>query len=79
MGTRLESLQNVRDHCYIQITCLALFVSLNDSSIVSFFMKILLQEPLQKFKVRSREISHARQTFQSGMGSAVHLGVQASI
>ena len=37
MGTRLESLQNVRDHCYIQITCLALFVSLNDSSIVSFF------------------------------------------
>ena len=35
-GARLESLQNARDLSYIQIACTALFVSLNNSSIVSF-------------------------------------------
>ena len=52
----------------IQISCTAVFVSLNNSSIVSFccFTKILWLEPWLKFKVRGREIGRARQTFQSG-------------
>ena len=53
---------------YIQISCTAVFVSLNNSSIVYFccFMKILQLEPWLKFKVDGREIGYARQTFQSG-------------
>ena len=39
---RLESLQNAQDLCYVKIAFVAVFVSLNNSSIVSFccFMKI---------------------------------------
>ena len=52
----------------VEIACVAVFVSLNNSSIVSFccFTKILRLEPRLKFKVRGREIGRARQTFQSG-------------
>ena len=65
---RLESLQNARGSLYVQIACAAVFVSLNNSSIVSFccFTKISPLEPRLKFKVRGREIGRARQTFQSG-------------
>ena len=53
----------------IQISCAAVFVSLNNSSIVSFccLTKISRLEPRLKFKVRGREIGRARQTFQSGL------------
>ena len=56
------------DLSYVQIACAAVFVSLNNSSIVSFccFTKISRLEPRLKFKVRGREIGRARQTFQSG-------------
>ena len=56
------------DLSYVQIVCAAAFVSLNNSSIVSFccFTKISRLEPRLKFKVRGREIGRARQTFQSG-------------
>ena len=56
------------DFSYIQIAGEAVFVSLNNSSEVSFccFMKILRLKPQLKFKVRGREIRHAWQTFQSG-------------
>ena len=56
------------DLSFVQIVCAAAFVSLNNSSIVSFccLTKILRLEPWLKFKVRGREIGHARQTFQSG-------------
>ena len=56
------------DLSYVQIVCAAAFVSLNNSSIVSFccFTKISRLEPWLKFKVRGREIGRARQTFQSG-------------
>ena len=52
----------------VQIACAAVFVSLNNSSIVSFccFTKISRLELRLKFKVRGREIGRARQTFQSG-------------
>ena len=63
------------------IACAAVFVSLNNSSIVSYccYTKILRLEPRLKFKVRGREIGRARQTFQSGkchtfLGSTI-LGV----
>ena len=51
-----------------EVSCAAVFVSLNNGSIVSFccFLKILQQEARLKFKVRGREISRTRQTFQSG-------------
>ena len=57
------------DLSFIQIACAAVFVSLNNSSIVSFhcFAKISRLEPQLKFKVRGREIGRARQTFQSGL------------
>ena len=57
------------DLSYIQISCAAVFVSLNDSSIVSSccFTKISQLEPWLKFKVCGREIISARQTFQSGV------------
>ena len=60
----------VGDLSYIQIACAAVFVPLNNSSIVSFccFTKISRLEPRLKFKVRGREIGRARQTFQSGGG-----------
>ena len=53
----------------IEIACAATFVSLNNSSIVSFccFTKISRLEPRLKFKVRGRDIGRARQTFQSGI------------
>ena len=56
------------DLSFVQIACAAVFVSLNNSSIVSFccFTKISRLEPRLKFKVRGREIGRARQTFQSG-------------
>ena len=56
------------DLSYVQIACAAVFVSLNNSSIVFFccFTKISRLEPRLKFKVRGREIGRARQTFQSG-------------
>ena len=56
------------DLSYVQIVCVAAFVSLNNSSIVSFccFTKISRLGPWLKFKVRGREIGRARQTFQSG-------------
>ena len=56
------------DLSYVQIACVAVFVSLNNSSIVSFCCatKISRLEPRLKFKVRGREIGRARQTFQSG-------------
>ena len=58
----------VGDLSFVQIACAAVFVSLNNSSIVSFccFTKLSQLEPRLKFKVRGREIGHARQTFQSG-------------
>ena len=57
------------DLSYVQIACAAAFVSLNNSSIVSFycFTKISRLESRLKFKVRGREIGCARQTFQSGL------------
>ena len=57
------------DLSYVQIVCAAAFVSLNNSSIVSFccFTKISRLEPRLKFKVRGRVIGRTRQTFQSGM------------
>ena len=57
------------DLSYVEIACAAVFVSLNNSSIVSFccFTKISRLEPRLKFKVRGREIGRARQTFQSGI------------
>ena len=57
------------DLSYVQIACAAVFVSLNNSSIVSFCCatKISRLEPRLKFKVRGREIGCARQTFQSGL------------
>ena len=60
------------DLSYVQIVCAAAFVSLNNSSIVSFccFTKISWLEPRLKFKVRGREIGRARQTFQSGIQGA---------
>ena len=62
---------------YIQISCAAVFVSLNNSSIFSCccFAKILRLEPQLKFKVRGREIGHARQTFQSGIQTGVPISV----
>ena len=56
------------DLSFVQIAYAAVFVSLNNSSIVSFccLMKISRLEPRLKFKVRCREIGRARQTFQSG-------------
>ena len=58
------------DLSYVEIACAAVFVSQNNSSIVSFccFTKISRLEPRLKFKVRGREIGRARQTFQSGLG-----------
>ena len=57
------------DLSFVQIACAAVFVSLNNSSIVSFccFTKVSRLEPRLKFKVRGREIGRARQTFQSGV------------
>ena len=65
------------DLSYVGIACAAVFVSLNNSSIVSFccFTKISRLEPRLKFKVRGREIGRARQTFQSG--SLFHLSFEA--
>ena len=65
MGKFAES---AGDLSYIQISCAAVFVSLNNSSIVSFccFTKISRLEPRLKFKVCGSEIGRARQTFQSG-------------
>ena len=62
-------MQGGGDLTYIQNACTAVFVSLNNSSIVSFccFTKILRLEPRLKFKVHDREIGCARQTFQSGL------------
>ena len=56
------------DLSFVQIACAAVFVSLNNSSIVSFccFTKISRLELRLKLKVRGREIGRARQTFQSG-------------
>ena len=56
------------DLSFVRIACAAVFVSLNNSSIVSFccFTKISRLEPRLKFKVRGGEIGRARQTFQSG-------------
>ena len=60
----------------VQIACAAVFVSLNNSSIVSFccFTKISRLELRLKFKVRGREIGRARQTFQSGVLSGSRIG-----
>ena len=57
------------DLSFVQIACTAVFVSLNNSSIVSFccFTNISRLEPWLKFKVCGREIGRARQTFQSGV------------
>ena len=68
------------DLSYIQISCAAVFLLPNNSSIVSFccFTKISELEPWLKFKVRSREIGHVRQTFQSGSW-AILLPLQAQI
>ena len=70
---RLESLQNAwgispASKFQQMFSCAAVFVSLNNSSIVSFccFTKISRVEPRLKFKVRGREIGRARQTFHSG-------------
>ena len=63
------------DLSFVQNACAAVFVSLNNCSIVSFccFAKISRLEPWLKFKVRGREIGRARQTFQSGIEqSSVH-------
>ena len=62
------------DLSYVQIACAAVFVSLNNGSIVSFccFTKI----SRLKFKVRGREIGRARQTFQSGLGIMVLTNVK---
>ena len=60
------------------IACTAIFVSLNNGSIVSFccFTIILWLELWLKFKVCGREISRARQTFQPGpKTSSVELNV----
>ena len=56
------------DLSFVRIACAAVFVSLNNGSIVSFccFTKISRLEPRLKFKVRGGEIGRARQTFQSG-------------
>ena len=56
------------DLSYVQIACSAVFVSLNNRTIVSFccFTKISRLEPRLKFKVHGREIGRAWQTFQSG-------------
>ena len=56
------------DLSYVQIACTAVFVSLNNSSTISFccFMKTSPLEPSLKFKVRGREIGRTRQAFQSG-------------
>ena len=68
------------DLSYVEIACAAVFVSLNNSSIVSFccFTKISRLEPRLKFKVCNTEIGSARQTFQSGTKlhqfSMEHLG-----
>ena len=53
----------------VQIACAAVFVSLNNSSIVSFccFTKISRLEPRLKFKVRGRFLGRAWQTFESGL------------
>ena len=58
------------DLSFVRIACAAAFVSLNNSSIVSFccFTKISRLEPRLKFKVRGGEIGRARQTFQFGSG-----------
>ena len=49
------------DLSYIQIACVAVFVSL------LLFPFVVIR----KFKVRSREVGRARQTFQSGQSMAV--------
>ena len=56
------------DPSYFEIACVAVFVSQNNSSIISFccFTKISWLEPRLKFEVRGREIGRAKQTFQSG-------------
>ena len=70
----------VGDLSCVKIACAAVFVSLNNSSIVAFccYTKISRLEQRLKFKVHGREIGHARQTSQSGSsvennGKMVHL------
>ena len=68
------------DLSFVQIACAAVFVSLNNSSIVSFCCatKISRLEPRLKFKVRGREIGRARQTFQSGI-FVISFGVEVKL
>ena len=52
------------DHSKIQIACAAVFLSLNNDSLVSFncFTKISRLQLQLKLKVQGREIGPARQT-----------------
>ena len=66
------------DLSYVQNACVAVFVSPNNSFIVSFccFTKISWLEPQLKFKVSSRENRPRKANFPI-WGQAVHAGVHA--